>query len=213
MADETTGDHDRRSPDDRAAALAGLDAHGAAEGSHVPGGTRAVFGEGPLDPPVAFVGEQPGDHEDLERRPFVGPAGRLLDRALGEAGLAREDCYLTNAVKHFKYEMRGKRRIHQRPTAGEVRHYRWWLEGELDLVRPRLVVALGATALLALSGRVLPVLRSRGPAEWHGRPGWVTVHPSSILRTPAEVRPAAYAAFVRDLAAVRERAEALGEPR
>ncbi len=102
----------------------------------VPGATRAVLGEGPVGAAIAFVGEQPGDQEDLQGRPFVGPAGQLLDRALEEAGIDRASVYLTNAVKHFKFVRRGTRRIHESPTAGEVKHYRWWLERELDLVRP-----------------------------------------------------------------------------
>ena len=112
-----------------------------------------------------FVGEQPGDQEDLQGRPFVGPAGQLLDRALAEAGIDREQAYLTNAVKHFKFEQRGKRRIHQKPTAGEVKHYRPWLMKELELVGPRLVVALGATAVLALAGKAMPITRARGRAR------------------------------------------------
>ena len=111
---------------------------------------------------IAFVGEQPGDQEDLQGRPFVGPAGQLLDRALAEAGIDRSEAYVTNAVKHFKFVQRGKRRLHQRPTAGEVTHYRWWLKNELDLVGPRLVVALGATAVLALAGKPLPITANRG---------------------------------------------------
>ena len=121
-----------------------------------PGATRAVLEEDPTGAAVAFVGEQPGDQEDRQGRPFVGPAGQLLDRAMGEAGLVRHHVYVTNAVKHFKFEQRGKRRIHQRPTAGEVKHYRWWLDQELELVHPRLVVALGATAVLALAGSLFP---------------------------------------------------------
>lgn len=181
------------------ASLAALNAKGVELGSFVSGGVRAILGEGPEHADIAFVGEQPGDREDLEGHPFVGPAGRLLDHAMGEAGIARGRCYLTNAVKHFKFVRRGKRRLHQRPTAGEVRHYRWWLMGEIDLVQPRLVVALGATALLALSGKALPVSRLRGPAELAGRRGFVTVHPSSILRARDEARDAAYSAFVEDM--------------
>ncbi len=128
----------------------------------VPGATRAVLGEGPVGAAIAFVGEQPGDQEDLAGRPFVGPAGQLLDRALEEAGIDRASVYLTNAVKHFKFVRRGTRRIHDSPTAGEVKHYRWWLERELDLVRPGLVVALGATAALALTGKAVPIGRNRG---------------------------------------------------
>src|SRR6476659_6532859 len=107
--------------------------------------TQTVFGEGPADAPVVFVGEQPGDQEDLAGRPFVGPAGQMFDRALAEAGIDRSRVYVTNAVKHFKFTPRGKRRIHQKPNAAEIEHCRWWLDRELELIRPRLVVALGAT--------------------------------------------------------------------
>jgi uracil-DNA glycosylase len=108
----------------------------------VPGGKRAVLGEGPIGAALAFVGEQPGDQEDLQGRPFVGPAGQLLDKAFVAAGIDRAQSYITNAVKHFKHEERGKRRIHQKPTMGEVKHYRWWLLKELEFVHPHLVVAL-----------------------------------------------------------------------
>ncbi|MET7243974.1 UdgX family uracil-DNA binding protein [Methylobacterium sp. EM32] len=167
----------------------------------VPGATQAVLGEGPLGAAIAFVGEQPGDQEDLQGRPFVGPAGQLLARALIEAGIDRDRAYLTNAVKHFKFEQRGKRRIHQKPSAGEVAHYRWWLDRELAFVAPRLVVALGATAVLALTGRPVPVTRARGPATFGEKPyaGFVTVHPSYLLRLPDEARGEAYAGFVADL--------------
>jgi DNA polymerase len=178
----------------------------------VKGGARAVLGEGPLSPDIALVGEQPGDQEDIAGRPFVGPAGKLLDRALADAGIDRAEVYVTNAVKHFKFEQRGKRRLHARPNAGEVKHYRWWLEKELELVRPRLVVALGATAVLALSGKPLPVMKNRGPHDLGGRPGFITVHPSSLLRAPNEqARHKAYAAFVADLKAAK--AQALRVPR
>lgn len=113
---------------------------------------RIVFGEGPVSAAIAFVGEQPGDEEDRMGRPFVGPAGHLLDRAMAEAGIDRSRVYLTNAVKQFKFIERGKRRIHQKPSMSEVTHYRWWLRRELDLVDPQMVVALGATAALALAG-------------------------------------------------------------
>ncbi|MBP2300820.1 UdgX family uracil-DNA binding protein [Azospirillum picis] len=175
----------------------------------VPGATRAVLGEGPEGAAIAIVGEQPGDQEDLEGRPFVGPAGQLLTRALEEAGIDRRAAYLTNAVKHFKFVARGKRRLHQSPTAGEVKHYRWWLMKELDFVRPRLVVALGATAALALAGRSVAVLRERGPmgfGDLQGgiRQGFVTVHPSYLLRLPdAAEKENAYAAFVADLRRAR----------
>ena len=174
----------------------------------VEGATQAVPGEGPADAELVFVGEQPGDQEDLAGRPFVGPAGKLLDRALHDAGLDRREVYVTNAVKHFKFERRGKRRIHQKPTAGEVKHYRWWLEKELALIRPKLVVALGGTAVLAMMGKSVPIVRARGPAHFpDGYDGYVTVHPSSILRAPdADARALAYRAFVRDLERVREMA-------
>ena len=178
-------------------------------GPLVPGATQPVFGEGPAHPAIAFVGEQPGDQEDLQGRPFVGPAGQLLVRAMGEAGIARDTVYLTNAVKHFKFEERGKRRIHAKPTAGEVRHYRPFLMKELDLVQPRLVVALGGTALLALSGKALPVTKARGPAHFENRAGYVTVHPSYLLRIPNEAdRRKAYEDFVGDLARIHDMAEA-----
>jgi len=172
----------------------------------VPGATQAVLGEGPPGASIAFVGEQPGDQEDLQGRPFVGPAGQLLSRALEEAGLTRSDTYLTNAVKHFKFTLRGKRRIHEKPTAGEVSHYRWWLDRELEFVKPRIVVALGATAVLALTGKAIPVTRARGPADF-GRAfqGFVTVHPSYLLRLPDEgAKRQAYAAFVDDLRRARD---------
>ncbi|WP_232629721.1 UdgX family uracil-DNA binding protein [Methylobacterium sp. Leaf118] len=166
----------------------------------VPGATQAVLGEGPMGPAIAFVGEQPGDQEDRQGRPFVGPAGQLLARAMAEAGLDRSEAYLTNAVKHFKFSLRGKRRIHEKPTAGEVSHYRWWLERELGFVAPRLVVALGATAVLALTGKPVPITRARGPADF-GRAfaGFITVHPSYLLRLPEAAKADAYRAFVDDL--------------
>ncbi|WP_407519588.1 UdgX family uracil-DNA binding protein [Methylobacterium oryzisoli] len=175
----------------------------------VPGATQAVLGEGPPGAAIAFVGEQPGDQEDRQGRPFVGPAGQLLSRALAEAGLDRDRAYLTNAVKHFKFEERGKRRIHQKPSAGEVAHYRWWLDRELAFVAPRLVVALGATAVLALTGRSVPITRARGPAEFDGRPfqGFITVHPSYLLRLPDAAKDEAYGQFVEDLRRVRALAE------
>jgi len=169
----------------------------------VPGATQAVLGEGPLGATLAFVGEQPGDQEDLKGRPFVGPAGQLLSRAMAEAGIDREASYLTNAVKHFKFTLRGKRRIHEKPTAGEVSHYRWWLDRELDFVAPKLVVALGATAVLALTGKSIPITRARGPFRFDRRDnrfqGFITVHPSYLLRLPDEAKEEAYAAFLDDL--------------
>jgi DNA polymerase len=173
----------------------------------VKGGTRAVPGEGPLHPLLALVGEQPGDQEDIAGKPFVGPAGKLLDRALAEAGVERGQTYVTNAVKHFKFEQRGKRRIHSRPTAGEVKHYRWWLEKELDFVRPGLVVAPGATAALALAGRPVAIGLNRGPMDLDGRPGYVNIHPSFLLRMPREDRADAFRTFVADLKKAKKLAQ------
>jgi DNA polymerase len=166
----------------------------------VHGGTRAVLGEGPLHPALAFVGEQPGDQEDLLGHPFVGPAGRILDRALAAAGIDRGRSYLTNAVKHFKYQERGKRRIHQKPTVGEVKHYRWWLIKELEFVHPKLTVALGSTAALALANHPIAVMSHRGPMIFEVGPGFVTVHPSYLLRIQGDAdKVEAFAAFVKDL--------------
>lgn len=171
----------------------------------VQGGTKAVLGEGPLGADIAFVGEQPGDQEDLQGRPFVGPAGQLLDRTMEQVGIDRRRAYVTNAVKHFKYEQRGKRRLHKTPTAGEVKHYRWWLAKELELVKPRLIVALGATAVLALTGKALPITKVRGPMEFDGHPGFITVHPSYLLRLPDEpARQEAQSRFVADFEAIRD---------
>jgi DNA polymerase len=174
----------------------------------VKGGIRAVPGEGPARAAIVLVGEQPGDQEDIAGRPFVGPAGHLLDKALGEAGIDRKRVYVTNAVKHFKFEPRGKRRIHSKPNAGEVTHYRWWLEKELDLIKPKLVVALGATAALALAGRPVAVERNRGPMKFRGHAGYLTVHPSFLLRMPQADRADAFANFVADLKRVRKLAAA-----
>jgi DNA polymerase len=176
----------------------------------VEGGTRAVLGEGPLHAELAFVGEQPGDQEDMQGRPFVGPAGQLFDEALRAARIDRAETYVTNAVKHFKFVERGKRRLHKKPTTGEVKLYRWWLEKELELVEPRLIVALGSTAALALSGKPLAVTRFRGPADFNGHPGFITVHPSYLLRIPEPAaKREARAAFVADLKQARKLAESL----
>jgi probable DNA metabolism protein len=164
--------------------------------------TQTVFGEGREDAPLLFVGEQPGDQEDIAGRPFVGPAGKLFDRALAEAGVDRDDAYVTNAVKHFKFVPRGKRRIHQKPSTGEVRACEPWLKREIALVRPRLIVALGATAALSVLGRPVPVGKSRGRIIEgpDGTAVLVTVHPSYLLRLPdAAAKAAEYAAFVDDL--------------
>jgi len=172
--------------------------------------TQTVFGEGPLDAKILFVGEQPGDQEDLAGRPFVGPAGQLFDRALGEAGVERSAAYVTNAVKHFKFEQRGKRRIHSKPDGGEIDACRWWLEQERGLLRPPLTVALGATAARSLFGRVMTIGASRGRAHRLADGGevWVTVHPSFLLRVRDD-REAEYARFVDDLRRIGERARAL----
>jgi len=149
--------------------------------------TQAVFGEGRAHAQVMLVGEQPGDKEDVAGHPFVGPAGRVLDEALEAAGIAREDVYVTNAVKHFKWRARGKRRIHDKPNAAEIAACRPWLDGELALVAPRVLVPLGATAAQALLGRSFRVTQRRGePIEGTGLAEYVvaTVHPSSILRAP-----------------------------
>lgn len=195
-------DDDPPPPDDRPAPknLAELNKIIAAAKPMVHGGARAVLGEGPIGAALAFVGEQPGDQEDRLGHPFVGPAGQLFDRALEATGIERKDTYVTNAVKHFKYAERGKRRLHQKPTIGEVRHYRWWLLKELEFVHPHLVVALGATAALALSGKPVVISRARGPARFGPLRGFITVHPSSLLRQPDEdARAAAWTGFVGDL--------------
>jgi len=164
-------------------------------------GTQTVFGEGLAPAAVMLVGEQPGDREDVEGHPFVGPAGKLLDRALDEAGIDRRQVYLTNVVKHFKWRPRGKRRIHQKPNAEEISACRPWLEGELAAVKPRVLVCLGAVAAQALLGRQFRVSRERG--EFVDSPlaerVTATVHPSSILRGDPENRDAAMEAFVEDL--------------
>ena len=173
--------------------------------------TQTVFGEGRQGARLVFVGEQPGDSEDLAGKPFIGPAGQLLNRALQEAGIARADAYVTNAVKQFKFLQRGKKRIHQKPNAGEIDICRWWLDQELALVKPHLAVALGATAVRSLTGKSLPVMASRGKVL----PGlaakrvFVTVHPSFLLRVPDEAtRMREWTAFVGDLRKVRELMEA-----
>ncbi|SPZ36320.1 Putative Uracil-DNA glycosylase [Agrobacterium tumefaciens] len=153
-----------------------------------------------------IVGEQPGDHEDLAGKPFVGPAGQLFDRTLAQIGIERKKLYVTNAVKHFKYETRGKRRIHQRPNAGEVEQCRWWLNQEIALVRPKLIVAMGATALYALTGGKEKVTEIRGrplPME-EGRTLFVTVHPSYLLRlVDTQAKEAEMAKFTKDMQFIR----------
>jgi len=167
-------------------------------------GTQTVFGEGSEDAKAMFVGEQPGDQEDKAGKPFVGPAGQLFDRALEDAGIDRQAVYVTNVVKHFKWVARGKRRIHQKPNAAEVAACRPWLEAELAVVKPRVLVCLGATAAQALLGREFRVTRERGrPVESDLAENVVaTVHPSSILRADPADREREYDAFVNDLRVV-----------
>jgi uracil-DNA glycosylase len=167
-------------------------------------GTQVVFGEGPEDAEAMFVGEQPGDQEDKLGRPFVGPAGKLLDKALADAGIDRQQVFLSNVVKHFKWVARGKRRIHQKPNWSEVAACRPWFEAELEVVQPRVLVCLGATAAQALLGRHFRVSRERGvpvPSDL-AEHVLATVHPSSILRGDPEVREREYDALVRDLSVV-----------
>jgi uracil-DNA glycosylase len=165
-------------------------------------GTQTVFGEGPPRSVIMLVGEQPGDAEDLAGHPFVGPAGRLLDRALEEAGIDRRRVYVTNVVKHFKWEPRGKRRIHAKPNAGEIGACRPWLETEIALVKPRVLVCLGATAAQALLGKAFKVSKQRGTIVASSLAPIVTatIHPSSILRAPDEEgRREEMRRFVEDL--------------
>jgi len=171
--------------------------------------TQSVFGEGPLHAPLMLVGEQPGDQEDLRGRPFVGPAGQLLDRALAELGWERERLYVTNAVKHFKFELRGTRRIHKTPGQREVAACLHWLESEIERVQPRALVALGATAARALLGRTVGITAERG--RWlvreDGREVLITLHPSALLRVDPSERESAYAAWVEDLRRASEHAQ------
>jgi uracil-DNA glycosylase family protein len=190
--------------------------------------TQTVFGEGPETARIVFVGEQPGDQEDRQGEPFVGPAGRLLDRALGDAGIDRRDTYVTNAVKHFRFAPKGKRRIHQTPGPEHLRACRPWLEAELTVLRPEVVVCLGATAAKALISPSFRITKDRGhllpwappgvaavvgdgqeadddePDEARPAQTWMlaTTHPSAVLRTPDEARDAAYEALVADLLVV-----------
>jgi uracil-DNA glycosylase len=172
--------------------------------------TQTVFGEGRESAQILFVGEQPGDQEDLAGKPFVGPAGRLLDRALTDAAIDRKATYVTNAVKHFKFELRGKRRIHKKPNELEISACHQWLERELGLIRPALIVALGATAARAVFGRATAIEKNRGrviPAA-QANIGYeadvlVTVHPSFLLRVPDEDRDEAYKRFVADLKLIK----------
>jgi DNA polymerase len=168
--------------------------------------TQAVFGEGPKSSGILFIGEQPGDEEDRAGHPFVGPSGRLFDRALEEAGIDRQEVFVTNAVKHFKFEERGKRRLHKKPSAGETNACRPWLEAEIEVVKPAVLVALGATAAQSVFGRAYRVTRERGKFVEHpwAKRATSTVHPSSIFRAPDEDRRhIEYRRFVEDLTKVR----------
>ena len=169
-------------------------------------GTQTVFGEGAVHAEVMFVGEQPGDQEDRAGQPFVGPAGRVLDDALEAACIDRSTTYVTNAVKHFKWQARGKRRIHQKPNWAEMTACRPWLEAELEVVKPRVLVLLGATAAQSLLGREFRVTQARGQVIESDLAEFVTatVHPSSILRGEPEERDANFAAFVDDLRVVAD---------
>jgi DNA polymerase len=168
--------------------------------------TQGVCGEGPAKARLMIVGEQPGDQEDLAGRPFVGPAGQVLDAALDEAGIDRDEVYVTNAVKHFKHEPRGKRRLHKTPATSEISACRWWLDHERALVRPRVVLTLGATASQGVLNRKVAVTRERGqplPLS-DGSSAMITVHPAYLLRLPdAEAKRREHAAFVADLKQVR----------
>ena len=171
--------------------------------------TQTVFGEGPKSAPIMLVGEQPGDYEDVAGKPFVGPAGKIMDQALEEAGIDRKEVYVTNAVKHFKWEPRGKRRIHKKPNSREIAACRPWLEAELRLVKPKLLVCLGATAAQAIFGPSFRVTRERGKvlSSKFAPRVLATVHPSSLLRQPdEESRQREYTRFVIDLRAALDAA-------
>jgi DNA polymerase len=169
--------------------------------------TQVVPGEGPAHARIMMVGEQPGDREDLAGQPFVGPAGRMLDRAIAEAGIDRKQVFVTNAVKHFKFEPRGKRRLHKRPNAHEIERCHWWLDIEKALVKPQVVVALGATALRSIAGKPLAISKVRGrfmPMQTGGR-FIATIHPSYLLRIRDDAdKRRQYEMFVADLALCRE---------
>jgi uracil-DNA glycosylase len=174
--------------------------------------TQTVFGEGPLNADILFVGEQPGDQEDLSGRPFVGPAGQLFDAALEEAGIDRARTYVTNAVKHFKFVQRGKRRLHSKPNGGEIAACRWWIDHERELLKPPVTVALGATAARSLIGKVVTISGTRGKPVTLADGGecWVTIHPSFLLRIREDAdRRAERKRFVDDLRRIRDRARKL----
>jgi len=172
--------------------------------------TQAVPGDGPAKARFMLVGEQPGDKEDLAGKPFVGPAGRILDRALGDAGIARRETYVTNAVKHFKYEMRGKRRLHKRPNNYEIERCKIWLDAERELVQPQIVIALGVSAARSLTGKTVTIAKMRKAPPLPLADGTrlvITVHPSALLRIEDEAdKRAAYREFVADLKAAAKAA-------
>ncbi len=173
---------------ERALKLLAAEAQGCTRCELYRNATQTVFGDGPARASLMLVGEQPGDQEDLTGRPFVGPAGRVLDRALASAGIDRREVYITNAVKHFKHETRGKRRLHKKPDTREIDACRWWLDHELAIIAPRVTVALGATAARALARKALSINANRGrlielPGGWQGV---ITVHPSYLLRLQDE---------------------------
>jgi DNA polymerase len=195
--------------DDPAAALAALQAELRGRNDLPPwtaNATQPVFGEGPVGAPLLFIGEQPGDEEDIAGRPFVGPAGRLFNRALEEVGIRREAAYVTNAVKHFKFTPTGRRRLHQSPDAGDIAYYRPFLKREIAILGPQLLVTLGATALRAVMGKPLAIGKVRGEilSTEEGLPLLPTVHPSYLLRLPdAEAKEREYARFLADLRQVQ----------
>ena len=172
--------------------------------------SQAVPGEGPARSPIVFIGEQPGDEEDRQGHPFIGPAGRLLDRAFEEAEIDRSKVFVTNAVKHFKFEERGKRRLHKKPDAAEARACRPWLEAEIALLRPQMLVCLGATAALSVFGPAHRVTKDRGQFVAHpwAKLATSTIHPSAILRALPDQRETEYRLFVEDLRRIRSRSEA-----
>ena len=194
---------DRRINDpDRALKALAAEAAGCTRCPLYKNATQTVFGEGPADAALMLIGEQPGDQEDLAGKPFVGPAGKMLDKALAEAGVDRTEVYVTNVVKHFKNEPRGKRRLHKKPNRSEVEVCKMWLDQEIALVRPQLVLTMGVTASSALAGRAVTLSKLRGQeiSFADGQRGMVTIHPSSILRAPDEAgRRQAYAGLVKDL--------------
>ena len=207
----------RHAPPREPAALAALSeaTHRCRECPIGAGATQSVVGEGRLGARLLLVGEQPGDQEDLQGRPFVGPAGQLLDRALLALGWPREAVFVTNAVKHFKYQLRGKRRIHKTPAQREIAACLHWLEDEIALIQPEAIVALGATAARALLGRPIGVLRERGhwlEREADARRVLITLHPSALLRVLPPQRDEAYAVWLRELALASEFARVAHRP-